>query len=66
MASVNPPADAEQARASPEYMFPAGPPGTWMWVGERRECATLPEPCAFRYVIIEAGGRTFAGYAWEV
>jgi hypothetical protein len=61
---VNPPADLEQADADPELVL--------VWesavarIGYRRECATLPEPCAFRFAILRTGdGRVLAGYLWE-
>jgi hypothetical protein len=61
---VNPPADAEQAASRPQYDLGLGSQ-VRAKIGELRECATLPDPSAFRYVLLTAGGRTFAGYLWE-
>lgn len=64
MPSVNPPADAGQAQASPDIEMTDG--AAAVRAGPRLQCDTLPQPCAFRYVILsDADGRTFAGYLWE-
>jgi hypothetical protein len=64
MPSVNPPVDASQAGAEPDLELADGP--TLIQVGGRRQCDTLPAPCAFRFAILrDPDGRTFTGYLWE-
>jgi hypothetical protein len=64
MASVNPPADAEQADSQPQIVLSSG--GAQARIGRLTFCDTLPGPCAFRYVVLDTGdGRQFRGYLWE-
>jgi hypothetical protein len=62
--NVNPPADAAEAGADPAIILTSGPAEAR--VTARHECATRPQPCAFRYAVLRDGdGGEYAGYLWE-
>lgn len=67
MPNVNPPVDAGRAVADPDWVLRRPDAGTdvVVYIGREGVSDVLPEPAAWRYAVVNIGGRRFGGYLWH-